>query len=161
MMETLSLEFKVNGQEHKLSVTPNKRLLDVLREDLNLIGVKEGCSVGECGACTVIMDGKIINSCMVLAGQAQNSEILTVEGLEKEEGKLHPLQQAFLDAGAVQCGFCTPGMLMSSYNLLQSNPDPDEEEIKDAIAGNFCRCTGYKQIIDAIKLAAERMNRQS
>jgi len=160
-METLSLEFKVNGQEHKLSVTPNKRLLDVLREDLNLIGVKEGCSVGECGACTVIMDGKIINSCMVLAGQAQNSEILTVEGLEKEEGKLHPLQQAFLDAGAVQCGFCTPGMLMSSYNLLQSNPDPDEEEIKDAIAGNFCRCTGYKQIIDAIKLAAERMNRQS
>ena len=160
-METLSLEFKVNGQEHKLSVTPNKRLLDVLREDLNLIGVKEGCSVGECGACTVIMDGKIINSCMVLAGQAQNSEILTVEGLEKEEGKLHPLQQAFLDAGAVQCGFCTPGMLMSSYNLLQSNPDPDEEEIKDAITGNFCRCTGYKQIIDAIKIAAERMNRQT
>lgn len=158
-METLSLEFKVNGQEHKLSVAPNKRLLDVLREDLNLIGVKEGCSVGECGACTVIMDGKIVNSCMVLAGQAQNSEILTVEGLEKEEGKLHPLQQAFLDAGAVQCGFCTPGMLMSSYNLLQSNPDPDEEEIKDAITGNFCRCTGYKQIIDAIKLAAERMNR--
>jgi len=159
MMEKLSLEFKVNGQEHKLSVAPNKRLLDVLREDLNLIGVKEGCSVGECGACTVIMDGKIVNSCMVLAGQIQNSEVLTVEGLEKEEGELHPLQQAFLDAGAVQCGFCTPGMLMSSYNLLQSNPDPDEEEIKDAITGNFCRCTGYKQIIDAIKLAAERMNR--
>ena len=158
-MEKLSLEFKVNGQEHKLSVAPNKRLLDVLREDLNLIGVKEGCSVGECGACTVIMDGKIVNSCMVLAGQIQNSEVLTVEGLEKEEGELHPLQQAFLDAGAVQCGFCTPGMLMSSYNLLQSNPDPDEEEIKDAITGNFCRCTGYKQIIDAIKLAAERMNR--
>ncbi len=157
-MEKLSLEFKVNGQEHKLSVAPNKRLLDVLREDLNLIGVKEGCSVGECGACTVIMDGKIVNSCMVLAGQAQNSEVLTVEGLEKEEGKLHPLQQAFLDAGAVQCGFCTPGMLMSSYNLLQSNPKPDEEEMKDAITGNFCRCTGYKQIIDAIKLAAERMN---
>lgn len=159
-METLSLGFKVNGQEHKLSVAPNKRLLDVLREDLNLIGVKEGCSVGECGACTVIMDGKIVNSCMVLAGQAQNSEVLTVEGLEKEEGQLHPLQQAFLDAGAVQCGFCTPGMLMSSYNLLQSNPDPDEEEIKDAITGNFCRCTGYKQIIDAIKLAAERRNRK-
>lgn len=158
-MEALSLEFKVNGQKHKLSVAPNKRLLDVLREDLNLIGVKEGCSVGECGACTVIMDGKIVNSCMVLAGQAQNSEVLTVEGLEKEEGKLHPLQQAFLDAGAVQCGFCTPGMLMSSYNLLQANPDPDEEEIKDAITGNFCRCTGYKQIIDAIELAAERMNR--
>ena len=157
-MEKINLNLTVNQNEYTLKIKPNRRLLDILRDDLNFTGVKEGCGVGECGACTVIMDGEIVNSCMVLAGQAQNSEILTIEGLEKEKGNLHPLQQAFLDAGAVQCGFCTPGMLMSAYNLLKANPNPDQEEIKEAISGNFCRCTGYKQIIDAINMAADRMN---
>jgi len=157
-MDKINLNLTVNQNKYTLNIRPNRRLLDILREDLKFTGVKEGCGVGECGACTVIMDGEIVNSCMILAGQAQNSEILTVEGLEKEKGNLHPLQQAFLDAGAVQCGFCTPGMLMSAYNLLKANPNPDQEEIKEAISGNFCRCTGYKQIIDAIKIAAETIN---
>ena len=157
-MKKINLNLNVNQNEYTLNIKPNRRLLDILRDDLNFTGVKEGCGIGECGACTVIMDGEIVNSCMVLAGQAQNSEILTIEGLEKEKGNLHPLQQAFLDAGAVQCGFCTPGMLMSAYNLLKANPNPDQEEIKEAISGNFCRCTGYKQIIDAINMAADRMN---
>ena len=155
-MKKIMLNLTVNNREYSLSVDTNKRLLDVLRDDLKLIGVKEGCGIGECGACTVIMDGKIVVSCLVLAGQAQGSRITTIEGLEGKHGELHPLQQAFIDAGAVQCGFCTPGMILSSFELLNENPDPGEDEIKEALSGNLCRCTGYKHIIDAVKLAAKK-----
>ncbi len=142
--------------------------VDVLREDLNLTGVKEGCGVGECGACTVVLNGRAVNSCLILAGQVQGCEIITIEGLEGEngepdqegtshpEGTLHPLQQAFIDAGAVQCGFCTPGIILSAFALLAENPNPGDDEIKEALSGNLCRCTGYKQIIEAVKLASEK-----
>lgn len=156
-MEKVKLEFTVNGEKHNLEIVPNRRLLDVLRDDLQLTGVKEGCGAGECGACTVIMNGEIVNSCMVLAAQARGAEIVTIEGLEGENGELHPVQEAFIESGAVQCGFCTPGMILSSLVLLAGNPAPDEEEIKEAISGNLCRCTGYKQIIEAVKKAAEKL----
>ncbi len=155
----IELNIKVNNKDYKLFVASNKRLLDVLRDDLGLTGVKEGCAIGECGACTVIMNGKNVCSCMILAGQAEGSEIITIEGLEGPKGELHPLQEAFMETGAVQCGFCTPGMILSSLVLLKNNPSPTEEEIKEAISGNFCRCTGYKQIIEAVQLAAEKMRR--
>ncbi len=153
----IKIKFTLNGQLTEVETDSAKRLLDLLREDLGLTGTKEGCGVGECGACTVVMNGKAVNSCMILAAQAEGAEILTVEGLEKN-GKLHPLQENFLKEGAVQCGFCTPGMLMSSYALLQNNPDPDDEEIKTAIEGNLCRCTGYKQIIAAVRKTAEELS---
>ena len=153
----IELNIKVNNKNYKLFIASNKRLLDVLRDDLGLTGVKEGCSIGECGACTVIMNGKNVCSCMVLAGQAEGSEIITIEGLEGPKGELHPLQEAFIETGAVQCGFCTPGMILSSLVLLKNNLKPTEEEIKKAISGNFCRCTGYKQIIEAVQLAAKIM----
>jgi len=155
-VQKIEINLTVNQRSYELKVKPNKRLLDVLRNDLNFTGVKEGCGIGECGACTVIMDGEIVNSCMVLAGQARDSEIITVEDLESENG-LHPIQKAFIDAGAVQCGFCTPGMILSTLNLLKENSNPTRSEIKDGLEGNFCRCTGYKQIIDAVELAAEMM----
>ncbi len=153
----IELNIKVNNKDYKLFVASNKRLLDVLRDDLGLTGVKEGCAIGECGACTIIMNGKNICSCMILAGQAEGSEITTIEGLEGLKGELHPLQEAFIETGAVQCGFCTPGMILSSLVLLKNNLKPTEEEIKKAISGNFCRCTGYKQIIEAVQLAAKIM----
>ncbi|MBU4509500.1 (2Fe-2S)-binding protein [bacterium] len=153
----IQLNIKVNNKDYKLFIASNKRLLDVLRDDLGLTGVKEGCAIGECGACTVIMNGKNICSCMILAGQAEGSEITTIEGIEGPEGELHPLQEAFIEAGAVQCGFCTPGIILSSLTLLRRNLNPTVKEIKEAISGNFCRCTGYKQIIEAIQLAVERM----
>jgi len=146
------LKLKVNGEHYSIDVDPSKRLLDVIREDLKLTGTKEGCSEGECGACTVIMNGKAINSCMLLAVQARESEIITVEGLEKD-GELSELQKAFIEKGAVQCGFCTPGMLMSSKALLMKNPDPSDDEIKIAMEGNLCRCTGYVKIEEAVKEA--------
>ena len=152
-MKKIDIRLTVNGKTVSLSVPANKRLLDVLREDLQLTGTKEGCDVGECGACTVVMNGQAVHSCLILAGQADGAQIVTVEGLAKD-GALHPLQQNFLEHGAVQCGFCIPGMLMSSYALLEENPQPDEAEIKEAIAGNLCRCTGYKQIISAIEETA-------
>lgn len=155
----IELNIKVNNKDYKLFVASNKRLLDVLRDDLGLTGVKEGCAIGECGACTIIMNGKNICSCMILAGQAEGSEITTIEGLEGLKGELHPLQEAFIETGAVQCGFCTPGIILSSLTLLRRNLDPTAEEIKEAISGNFCRCTGYKQIIEAVQLAAERIRR--
>lgn len=151
------LTLTVNGHLQQLSVRADERLLDVLRERLGLLGTKEGCGIGECGACTVIMDGKKVNSCMVLAAQAHNSSILTIEGVEEPDGTLHPLQEAFIEAGAVQCGFCIPGMVLSGYDLLARRPDPTEEEIKQAISGNLCPCTGYRQIIDAVKLAGKKM----
>ena len=158
-VKKIELNIKVNNKDYKLFVASNKRLLDVLRDDLGLTGVKEGCAIGECGACTVIMNGKNVCSCMILAGQAEGAEITTIEGLEEPNGELHPLQEAFIETGAVQCGFCTPGIILSGLTLLQHNLNPTVEEIKEAISGNFCRCTGYKQIIDAVQLAAERMRR--
>jgi len=150
----IHIKFKVNGVDYDIKTENNKRLLDVLRDDLRLTGTKEGCGIGECGACTIIMDGEAVNSCMVLAGRANNTEIMTVEGLEKD-GELSTLQDNFVKMGAVQCGFCTPGMLMSAKALLMKNPDPTVEEIKEAIAGNLCRCTGYTQIVEAIKKTGE------
>lgn len=149
-MYKITVTFKVNGKEVTLEVSPQERLIDTLREQLNLTGTKEGCSVGECGACTVILDGEAVCSCLILSGQIEGAEVLTVEGLEAD-GELDSLQQAFIDHHAIQCGFCTPGMLMSAKALLIHNPRPSREEIKTALEGNLCRCTGYEQIIEAIE----------
>lgn len=157
MKHTITLN--VNGHKYTLDVEPQEKLLDVLRDRLDITSPKKGCEMGECGACTVIMNGKAVNSCLILAVEAQNTIIVTVEALQTD-GKLHPLQQAFIDAGAVQCGFCTPGMIMSAKALLDTNPNPTEMEIKEAIAGNFCRCTGYKPIVEAIQSAAEVMKKE-
>ncbi|AZR72585.1 (2Fe-2S)-binding protein [Anoxybacter fermentans] len=156
-MKKIKLKFTVNNKPYELEVNPNARLLDVLRDELNLTGTKEGCGVGECGACTVIMNGQAVNSCLVLAGQAQGAKIITIEGVQGENGELHPIQQAFIDKGAVQCGYCTPGMILSAKALLDQNPNPTVEEIKEGISGNLCRCTGYQQIIEAVQEAAKRM----
>ncbi len=142
----------VNGEWEKVQVVSNTTLLGMLRENLALTGTKNGCHAGECGACTVLLDGEAVNSCLVLAVECDGSEILTVEGLA-QNGKLDPVQQAVNDAGGVQCGFCTPGVLMSAYALLKRNPNPDEAEIQEALVGNLCRCTGYVRIIDGIKQA--------
>lgn len=151
----MKIHFTLNGKLHRIDVEPKKRLVDVLRDDLNLTGTKEGCGEGECGSCTVIFDGKAVNSCLVLAFQVRDKEIITIEGLAKN-GELDPLQKSFMEYGAVQCGYCTPGMLMSAKALLMKNPHPTEKEITDAIAGNICRCTGYNKIIAAIKNVAEK-----
>ncbi|MEJ2734636.1 MAG: (2Fe-2S)-binding protein [Anaerolineae bacterium] len=143
----------VNGATERLSVPSNMTLLQMLREKLALTGTKNGCEAGECGACTVLLDGEPVNSCMMLAVEADGREVLTVEGLAPE-GQLSPLQQAFVENNAVQCGFCTPGMLMSAYALLQRNPEPTELEIREALVGNLCRCTGYVRIIQAVRTAA-------
>ena len=150
MSKNITVNLTVNDKDYELEVAPDERLLDTLREQLRLTGVKEGCSVGECGACTVLLDGKAVHSCMVLTAQVDGSEVITVEGLEKD-GELDPLQQSFIDHQAVQCGFCTPGMLMSAKSLLNEKPNPDREDIKTAIEGNLCRCTGYEQIIEAVE----------
>jgi carbon-monoxide dehydrogenase small subunit len=148
------IKLTVNGQKYELSVPLHRTLLEVIREELGLTGTKEGCGLGECGACTVIMDGKTVNSCLVLAVEADGKNIITIEGLAKGD-KLHPIQKAFIDHGGFQCGFCTPGMIMSAKALLDANPHPTEEEIRQGISGNFCRCTGYTKIIESIKAAAE------
>ena len=155
-MEKARARFRVNGQDIELDIEPMATLLDVLREQLGLTGTKKGCGAGDCGACTVIMDKKAILSCLTPAMQATGREITTVEGLSRN-GELHPLQEAFIECGAVQCGFCTPGMLLSAKALLDQNPSPTQEEVRMAISGNLCRCTGYKKIIDAIMLASKRM----
>lgn len=139
----------VNDQIHELEVEANRTLVEVLRQDLGLTGTKVGCSEGDCGACTVIMDGRPVNSCLVLAVQANGSHITTIEGIETEDG-LHPLQEAFVEKGAIQCGFCTPGMILSAKNLLEEEPEADEAEIREAISGNLCRCTGYQKIVEAV-----------
>ncbi len=153
-MPKIEIEICVNGENKTVKTSPDRTLLNVLREDLNLTGTKDGCSQGDCGACLVIMDGKAVNSCLVLAPQADRAEVLTVEGLA-ENGELSKLQHSFAERWGFQCGFCTPGMLISSYALLQSNPDPSLDEVKRALAGNLCRCTGYKPIFDSVQMAAE------
>jgi carbon-monoxide dehydrogenase small subunit len=150
----MKISFQINGVDREIDSPPMKRLLDALREDLRLTGTKEGCGEGECGACSVIIDGEVINSCLAPICQMQGAKVLTVEGLSRD-GRLDPLQQAFLECGAAQCGICTPGMLISARSLLDANPHPTRDEIKEAIAGNLCRCTGYIKIIDAIERAAE------
>jgi carbon-monoxide dehydrogenase small subunit len=157
-MRNITVHLKVNGVDRSIETAPNRRLLDILRDDLNLTGTKEGCGIGECGACTVLFNGKKINSCMVLAGQAEGSTVVTIEGLGGPDRRLHPLQEAFIEAGAVQCGYCTPGMIMSAADLLDTNPDPTEEEIKTALEGNICRCGAYRQIIDAVQIAARNID---
>ena len=141
---------KVNGEDRRVSVGDEETLLDVLRDKLNLTGTKKGCELGVCGACTVLIDGETVNSCIFLAKQAVGKDVMTIEGLAKD-GELHPLQKSFVANGAIQCGYCTPGMVLSAYALITRNPDPTEEEIKDAMGGNICRCTGYTRILKAIK----------
>ncbi|MBC7218938.1 MAG: (2Fe-2S)-binding protein [Hadesarchaea archaeon] len=150
------IEFTVNGRKRKVLVRPKDLLLNVIRDELGLKGTKYGCGTGECGACTVLLDGRPVLSCLTLAVAADGRNITTIEGIGTDEN-LHPIQQAFIDAGAIQCGYCTPGMIISAKALLDRNPNPTEEEIRRAIKGNLCRCTGYVKIIAAIQLAAKRM----
>jgi carbon-monoxide dehydrogenase small subunit len=152
-----AIKLKVNGEVFELSVEARKTLVQVLREDLHLMGTKIGCNVGDCGACTVLLDGIAVLSCLTLAVEAQNKDITTIEGLAMED-KLDPLQRAFIDHGAIQCGFCTPGVILSAKGLLHENAKPTREEIKEAIGGNLCRCTGYVKIIDAIEAVAQEID---
>ena len=159
-MNKITVHCTVNHKPVAVETAPNKRLLDMLREDLNLTSVKEGCSEGECGACTVIFNGETVTSCCVLAGQAEGADIVTLEGISVD-GKPDVVRQAFMDTGAVQCGFCTPGMILTAEVLLAKNPDPTEEEVKQAMSGNLCRCTGYAKIVEAVLLAAERKRKEA
>jgi aerobic carbon-monoxide dehydrogenase small subunit len=145
----------VNGETYEKEVSPSKSLLNFLRTDLNLTGTKEGCGEGECGACTVVLAGRLVDSCLILAVEADGGEIETIEGISRN-GRLHPLQKAFAEMGAAQCGFCTPGMLMAAKYLLDHNPSPTTEQVSQAVAGNLCRCTGYGTIVDAILSAARK-----
>ena len=144
--------------EYEVAVAPNRTLTQVLREDLNLLGTKEGCGVGDCGACTVVLDGKPVNSCLVLAVQADGSRIKTIEGVAHGDS-LHPVQETFVELGAIQCGFCTPGMILSATSLLEKNPHPTEQEVRQALSGNLCRCTGYQKIVEAVQEASRRMKK--
>lgn len=155
-MKKITVNFTLNGQPVSVETTPHRRLLDLLREDLRLTGTKEGCSVGECGACTVILDGKAVTSCLVLAASVEGSSVVTIEGVG-ENGRLDPIQEAILRNHALQCGFCTPGFVMSAKALLEENPDATVEEIRRAISGNLCRCTGYEQLTVAIYEAAQEL----
>lgn len=150
----MELRLTVNGESHLLDVPGQATLLEVLRDELGLTGTKDGCSEGECGACTVLIDGQAVDSCLVIALAAGGAEIETVESLAAPDGTLSPLQRAFVEAGGVQCGFCTPGFLMTLTAMLRENPDPSEEEIRSAAVGNICRCTGYTQIVQAVRLAS-------
>jgi len=150
------IELPVNGLTHKLAVRPNLTLLDVLREDLGLTGTKQGCGIGDCGTCTVLLDGEPVNACLILAVQAAGHEITTIEGVA-DGNRLHPVQRAFIDHGAVQCGFCTPGMVLVGVALLRDNPDPDADEVREGLAGNLCRCTGYQKIVEAVLDAAAQV----
>ena len=157
MMNNISLT--INKKVYSIDVEEDLRLIDLLRDQLFLTGTKEGCGEGECGACTVIMDGRVVNSCLVMAFQADGSNITTIEGISDKD-ELHPIQKAFLDKGAVQCGFCTPGMVLSAKSLLDKNENPTREEIREGISGNLCRCTGYNKIVDAIELASKEMREE-
>lgn len=154
-MENITIKFNLNGKDVSVTTSPNKRLLDLLRDDLKMKSVKEGCGEGECGACTVIMNGEAVTSCLVLAGQAEGATIITLEGLAHDDDTLDEVQRAFVDAGAVQCGFCTPGMILSAKALLDRCPDASHDEIKRAMSGNLCRCTGYSKIIKAVEMARD------
>ncbi|MFH0897344.1 MAG: (2Fe-2S)-binding protein [Candidatus Bathyarchaeota archaeon] len=156
-MPDVKIKFTLNGEIVEKSVKPNTTLLDLLRRGFNLTGTKKGCERGECGACTVLLDGEPVNSCLILAPKVNNHSVVTIEGLGKP-GKLHPLQQAFIQNHAVQCGFCTPGMILSAKALLDKNPHPTRADVKRAIAGNLCRCTGYTQIIDAVMAASKEVS---
>ena len=156
-MNRIVVDLVVNGQPYRVETVAHKTLLYLLRDDLGLVGTKDGCSEGECGACTVMLAGQPVNACLVLAGQAHKREVLTVEGLANK-GQLHPVQRHFVEAGAVQCGFCTPGLIMSSVALLDRVSRPSESQIRQALGGNLCRCTGYAKIVEAVQLAAEEMN---
>lgn len=153
MISRIPIQLTINDVVHSLEIEPSRTLLEVLRDDLGLLGTKENCLEGECGACTVLIDGLSVNSCMYLALQAQGKKITTIEGLVKDQ-KLHPIQEAFVEAGAIQCGYCTPGFVMATLDLLQNNPNPTDEEIDQGLAGNICRCTGYVNIRKAVHLAA-------
>lgn len=156
----LTIEFTLNGQKRKIVTTSSTRLLDLIRDTLHLTGTKEGCGKGECGACTVIMNNELVASCLILAPQADGAEIITIEGVGRGKD-LNPVQKAFIETGAIQCGFCTPGMVLAAKKLLEENPHPSLEEIRRGISGNLCRCTGYQKIIEAINLAALRLSRQT
>jgi carbon-monoxide dehydrogenase small subunit len=158
-MSKLMIELTINGVKRKMETTTRTRLLDLIRDDLHLTGTKEGCGKGECGACTVIMNGELVASCLILAPQANGAVITTIEGIGNGS-HLDLIQEAFIETGAVQCGFCTPGMILAAKKLLEENPHPTEEEIKRGISGNLCRCTGYQKIFDAIKLAANRLSKK-
>ena len=151
------VSFEVNGRPVELLVAPNRTLLEVLREDLGLTGVKHGCDDSNCGVCTVIMDGKAVKSCSILIGQAEGTKVTTIEGLEGENG-LHPLQKAFIEHFAIQCDYCTPGMILSAKALLDENPQATEDDIREALHGNICRCTGYKKIIEAVEAARDEIS---
>jgi carbon-monoxide dehydrogenase small subunit len=155
-MKKISLMLNVNGEEYDIYISPNRTLLEVLREELQLTGTKESCGEGVCGSCTVLCNGFPIRSCLTPAAEVQGAEITTVEGLREEDGQLDLLQQSFIDHGAVQCGFCTPGMLMSAEAFLSRNPNPSEDDIRKGISGNICRCTGYTKIVEAIMDVAKR-----
>lgn len=152
------IKLNINGKDYEVEIEQSMKLVEILRDKLHLMGTKVGCGEGECGACTIIMDGATVASCLVLAFQAEGSKIITIEGVGGDEGN-HPIQQAFIEMGAVQCGFCTPGMILSAKELLDRIPNPTEEEIREAISGNICRCTGYEKIVKAIQLSAERINK--
>ncbi len=149
------INLTVNNSKYEIAVSPNRTLTQVLREDLGLTGTKEGCGIGDCGACTVVLNDRTVNSCLVLAVQADGGNITTIEGIA-DNNDLHPIQEAFVELGAIQCGFCTPGMVLSAKNLLDKNPDPSEFEVRGALSGNLCRCTGYQKIVEAVQAAARR-----
>jgi aerobic carbon-monoxide dehydrogenase small subunit len=151
----VKITLRVNGEEHEADVWEGESLLFALRERLGLPGSKNACEQGECGSCSVLFDGELVCSCLVLAAQAEGHDVVTVEGLAQED-QLHPVQEAFAETGAVQCGFCTPGLIVATADLLAHNPDPNDDEIREALSGNLCRCTGYAKIFDAVRLAAER-----
>jgi len=158
----IAVALRVNGAEHELLVPPQRTLLEVLREDLGLTGAKEGCGVGACGTCTVLLDGKPARSCLTLACEAQGTEILTIEGLaetwpDRQEGELHPVQEAFVAHHGIQCGFCTPGMILTAKALLDETPRPTEVEVRHALSGQVCRCTGYAKIVESVLAAADRL----
>ena len=155
-MTTLALELTINGERYQLATAPHRTLLDVLRLDLGLTGTKENCLEAECGVCTVLLDGRAVNSCILLAAECQGRHVLTIEGLDRD-GERHPLQQAFIDHGAVQCGYCIPGMILTAKAYLDEHPLPTEAEVREALAGNLCRCTGYQKIAEAV-VSASRMS---
>jgi aerobic carbon-monoxide dehydrogenase small subunit len=156
----MKIKFRLNGKENSLDVIGNERLIDILREKLGLVGTKEGCGKGECGACTILFDDAPICSCLILSSQIAGHEIVTIEGLSQDD-RPHPVQEAFAETGAVQCGFCSPGMVLSAVSLLKRNGNPSRQEIKQALSGNLCRCTGYEKIIDAVELASNKSSRKT